>query len=130
MRSHWSERYVGLAYVPGTLDCARLVERVLQEQFGRRDIHLPAPEHPDNLAEGALVRDVLEDYVVRIEQPEEGDGVLMMARGRPSHIGIFCLIGHRRYVLHALRQSGRVCLHTPAALARMWLPVEGYYRWR
>lgn len=126
---HWAERYVGLPYVPGSCDCAALAGRVQREQFGR-DVALPGERAEGIRGQAWQIISLAGDYADPTDAPEEGDAVLMLARGRLAHVGILCVIAGRRYVLHAMKSAGQVCLHPVTRLADMGLPVEGYYRWR
>jgi hypothetical protein len=124
---HWSAAYVGLPYVRGEFDCAALVERVLREVFGR-EIHLPKERAADVLGLSGQIAAHRAEFARRIDAPGEGDGVLMVGRGRVNHIGIWCFIDES-YVLHNMRNAGQVCLHRVRDLSRYGLFVEGYYRW-
>jgi hypothetical protein len=119
-----------MPYVEGERDCAAFAELVLRDQFGR-DVRLPAERAEGLRGQSAQIVSLAGDYADRVNgEPKEGDAVLMMARGRLAHVGILCLIGGRRYVLHACRAAGQVVRHTLRDLERLNLPVEGYYRWR
>lgn len=127
MASHWAVAYVGLPYA--SADCAQLAERVQREQFGR-ELALPT-ERAVGLRE--LSRQI-DDWRHRLAEPTrapaEGDAVLMLARGRLMHIGIYCLIEGQPHVLHAMRNAGQACLHLLRDLPRQGLTVEGFYRWK
>lgn len=129
--AHWSEAYIGRGYVLGESDCARLVCDVRREVFG-----LPVPEdaEPDRAA-SALQRfkqmsDGVAEYGERVETPQEGDAVLMLCRGRPSHIGAYCVVDGEPSVLHAMQNAGMTVLHRLRDLPRYLLTVEGFYRWK
>jgi len=74
--------------------------------------------------------DLVETYGKKTDIPEEGDAVLMMCRGRPSHIGIYCVVNNEPCVLHAMENAGMVVLHRIRELNRVFLTVEGYYAWK
>lgn len=127
--AHWAEGYVGMAYIPGELDCAVLAERVSREVFGRA-LALPHERASGGpFALPAQIQAALADYAERTDTPEEGDGVLLRARGRLTHIGIYCRIQGEPYVLHAVRGAGQVLLHAVRRLPSVGFEVEGYYRW-
>ncbi len=133
---HWSARYIGRAYVPRVFDCAALAALVQREVFAR-EVQVPADRA--NAPGGRLVAaaDQIEAikaaHTRRVATPEDGDGVLMFCRGRPSHIGVACMVpgeaGSELYVLHALASIGQVVLHRARDLARYGLAVEGFYKW-
>lgn len=124
---HWSAAYVGLPYERDAFDCAGLVERVLREVFGR-EIALPKDRAPDVPGLSMQIAERRSEFARRIDSPTDGDGVLMVGRGRVNHIGIYCRIDEG-YVLHNMRNAGQVCLHRVRELDRYALFVEGYYRW-
>lgn len=131
MTTHWTERYIGQEYATGTADCARLLARVRHEVFG-----LPVPSDIEveraasRLGRHGQMSDLVEAYGQRTEQPKEGDAVLMICRGRPSHIGAYALVGDEPCVLHAMENAGHVVLHRIRDLHRVMLQVEGYYAWK
>ena len=125
---HWSAGYVGLPYVRGEFDCAGLVERVLTEVFGRQ-VSLPKERAAHVVGLSVQIAEHRSEFARRIDSPSEGDGVLMVGRGRINHIGVFCRIDES-YVLHNMRNAGQVCLHRVRDLERYGLFIEGYYRWR
>jgi hypothetical protein len=128
MNAHWSQVYVGLPYVRDTFDCAVLVERVLREVFGR-DVELPKERSADVHGLSAIIRRRRADVAQPVDDPREGDAVLMIGRGRLNHVGVYCLIAGEPWVLHNMRAAGQVCLHRMRELPAYGLRVEGFYRW-
>lgn len=128
---HWSEQYIGQPYVVGSADCARLVSRVRRDIFNQ-----PVPEDVEiNRACSMLGRvkqmnEAVNSFGVKTDNPQEGDVVLMMAHGRPSHVGVFCIINGEKYVLHAMESAKMVVLHKIRDLPRLFLGIEGYYKWK
>lgn len=127
--AHWTEAYVGQPYVEGDNDCAALAIRVQAAVFGRDISDLIEREHGLR-AQSAQIEAVKAAYAEQVAVPQEGDAVLMRARGVLSHIGIYTEIEGVCYVLHAMRNAGQVCLHRLRALEGLGLAVEGFYRWR
>lgn len=129
--SHWSEKYIGTPYQTHTADCARLLSRVRNEQFG-----LPVPTDIEvdratsRLGRLGQMKDLVCEFGVKTENPQEGDAVLMLSRGRPSHIGVYCIVNGEQCVLHAMENAGMVVLHRIRELNRVFLTVEGYYSWK
>jgi cell wall-associated NlpC family hydrolase len=129
--AHWSEPYVGLPYVRGAADCARLVCQVRTEVFGgtvpdevEAERALSAYGRFQQMAQG------VENYGYPVSAPREGDVVLMRSRARPSHVGVYCVVDGEPAVLHALEKPGQVILTRLRDLPRVCLSVEGYYRWK
>jgi hypothetical protein len=132
---HWSDRYVGLPYVEGEFDCADLARTVLAEVFGR-DIRLPSERWYAGETGCGKVRamaaqiDALKtDYAAPTAAPTEGDGVLLIARARMCHIGLYCVIANEPWVLHAASHARQVVRTRVRELERLGYRVEGYYRW-
>lgn len=123
---HWSERYVGMPYAEA--DCAELAARVQREVFGRV-ILLPSERRPGLRGLTRQIETLKGDYATRTDSPADGDGVLMVSRGRIEHVGVYCEIGSAPYVLHAMRSAGQVVLHRARDLSHQGLTVEGYYQW-
>lgn len=129
MIPHWTQRYIGLSYTPGALDCAALAELVQREVFGR-DIVLPQHRAAGVRGWTAQIEANKDDIAERTDHPSEGDAVLMVGRGRLDHIGIYAEVQGVAYVLHAMKSAGQVCLHRLRDLPALELKVEGIYTWR
>lgn len=129
--AHWCESYIGQPYIHGEADCARLVCQVRREVFGQ-----PVPDGAEveraasRLGRTLQMRDGVSVFGQRVSSPSEGDAVLMICRGRPSHIGVFCVVDGEDCVLHAMENAGMVVLHRLRELGRVLLAVEGFYRWK
>ena len=129
--AHWSERYVGLAYIEGGFNCAELVRQVQAEVFGRL-VRYPAEQPADYRGQARMLREELPRHVVPIavsETPEDGDGMVLIARGYAEHIGVLCQINAEPYVLHNFIRGGMVVLHRLSDLPSQGIKLEGVYRW-
>lgn len=128
---HWTEKYIGQPYAVHTADCARLLSKVRSEQF-----NLPVPTDIEveraasRLGRIGQMQDLVSEYGEKTENPQEGDAVLMLNRGRPSHIGVYTIVDSEPCVLHAMENAGMVVLHRIRELNRVFLTVEGYYSWK
>jgi phosphatidylserine/phosphatidylglycerophosphate/cardiolipin synthase-like enzyme len=131
---HWSQRYVGRPYIEGEFDCGELARTVQREVFGR-EIALPTErgymgkKGAEKFRAMAAQIDTEKTRIAeRTEAPQEGDAVLLVARGYLQHVGVYCLIGEP-WVLHAADTARQVLLARVRELAAKGLRVEGYYRW-
>ena len=128
---HWSESYIGQPYQAGSADCARLLAKVRREVF-----HLPVPDEIEvdrlqsRLGRSGQMNDLVSIYGKPTNHPSEGDAVLMICAGRPSHIGVYCVIDGEPSILHAMENAGMVVLHKIRDIERAFLKVEGYYTWK
>lgn len=128
---HWSDNYIGEPYVTGSADCARLIARVRQEIYG-----LPVPDNVEvdrassRLGRVGQMSDLVDLYGQRTDDPDEGDVVLMLCRARPSHVGVYCVVDNEPCVLHAMENAGMVVRHRLRDLPKVFLTVEGFYKWK
>jgi cell wall-associated NlpC family hydrolase len=128
---HWSTKYIGKPYELGEADCAALVADVRENEFKslvpdfvktyRENTRLKRVEQLESLAKEATER---------TDNPQEGDVVLMMCRGRPSHVGVYCFVDGENCVLHAMENAKMVVRHKIRDLDKFFLSVEGYYKWK
>lgn len=128
---HWAEQYIGQPYITNEADCARLVTRVRSEVF-----KLPVPTDVEvhraasRLGRAAQMTDLVALYTQPVDDPKEGDVVLMLCRNRPSHVGVYCDVNGEPSVLHAMENAGMVVLHRIRDLPKVFLSVEGFYKWK
>ena len=136
---HWAEAYIGRPWIAGEHDCADFVVAVLREQFG---LALDLPAHdPDDGTRGRAtsvrawdrqIAAMRADYAAPTDAPQDGDGVLMRARGarriRRYHLGLWADVGGEAHVLHCQDGAGSI-LHPVRDLALRALELEGIYRW-
>jgi hypothetical protein len=128
---HWAENYIGQPYITNEADCARLVTRVRNEVF-----NLPVPSDVEvhraasRLGRAAQMSDLVALYTEPSKTPTEGDVVLMLCRGRPSHVGVYCIVDNEPCVLHAMENAGMVVRHRLRDLPKVFLTVEGFYKWK
>lgn len=126
---HWSDKYVGLPYVPETGDCAALAAMVSAKEFGM------APNIPSSHA--LTLRDQTtqilahrDELAERIESPFDGCPALFIGRGRLCHIGVMCWLAHEWWVLHADQTAGAVIRQRLRDMTRIHFKLEGYYKWK
>ncbi|HDR9585264.1 TPA: hypothetical protein QDC22_007502 [Burkholderia stabilis] len=124
--THWSEHFIGIPHAQ--LDCGQFVERVLREQFGR-NVRFPRRERDDLVHRSALIVEHVPEFAVPIDEPVDGCGVLMWARGRRAHIGLYVVIDGQAYVLHSDQAMGASIL-SPLNRLPAWYRIEGFYAWR
>jgi cell wall-associated NlpC family hydrolase len=128
---HWSENYIGRPYKLGDADCAALVVDVAQKEFA-----VNAPDFVEAMRENTRRKRIeqLETLAIlateKTENPVEGDVVLMYCLGRPSHVGVYCVVDNEPSVLHAMENAKMVVRHRIRDLQKFWLSVEGYYKWK
>lgn len=125
----WWMPYIGRPYRPGEFDCADLAVTVQREVFGR-DIALPSHAR-GAFAQSAQIRAHLADFGEPTRAPEPGDAVLLWARGRLAHIGVFYReLNGQPGVLHATSRAMQVTANALHTLPSLGLEVEGFYRWK
>lgn len=128
LEMHWSDKYVGIPYIPETGDCAVLAVRVAKEVFGK-DISLPVSHAATIRAQAKQINDLKDDYAERIDAPVDGQPVLLVGRGHSCHIGIMCWIAGEWWVLHANQSFQFVTRERLRDITRIHYRVEGFYKW-
>ncbi len=131
-RAHWSQYYVGRAYVEGEHDCVDLAAAVARKQFNLAVA--PPPRAAGLRARDAQIAAVAAAHAapVAAQEVREGDIVLMRMRGRRAaghHLGVYCVLHGAPQVLHCMAGLGTV-LHALRGLPQRGLTVSGFYRWR
>lgn len=129
MTEHWAHQYIGREYIEGVYDCAALLEDVQQNVF-HRNVEFPKERKSHVILSAKTIDEHKDTYLepVSAEEAKDGDVVLMVSRGRLSHIGVLAVIDGMRYVLHNLKSSGNVALHRIRDLDKYALILEGFYR--
>ncbi len=126
---HWAEKYIGREYIHGEYDCAVLALEVLKNDFNM-NIELPKERADSWFALSEIIEKNKEYYGEKTDEPIEGDAVLMKARGRLNHIGMYATINNVPYVLHNMANVGSVCLHRIQDLDKYNLIIEGFYKFK
>ena len=128
-----AQSYVGTPYLVGEFDCADLAVKVQLELWGRA-IALPLRrKRPGGvLGQAREIHRLQDDLATLVEEPDNGDGVLMHDGGAPPtwHIGTVFLHEGEAWVLHNSFTLGSAALQRLADLRRFGLKVEGFYAWR
>jgi hypothetical protein len=126
--SHWSDEYLrrGLKYQAGVFECTGLVEMMRREVFGHA-LALPTGSLVAT-ERSTLIARHMTDFVVPTNDPQDGDGVLLMSRGRSQHIGLYCQIAGEGWVIHNLHHWN-VTRHRVRELRKWHMTIEGYYQW-
>ena len=125
---HWSDAYIqaGLKY-DSNFACADFAEKVRREVFGH-DLHLPKSQCAEAFERGAMIALYLPNFAEQTAEPADGDGVLIVTRGRMQHIGIYCQIGSDAWVIHNV-EIWNVTRTRVRDLARWQMAIEGFYKW-
>lgn len=126
--AHWTDKYVGLPYVPNEFDCAHLVVKVQNEQFNQ-NISMPIEREGHVFLLSKQIDEHLHEYYEEKpkEQAQEGDMVLMRCRGRLNHIGIYVVVNGVPYVLHNIKNLGSVALHRIRELDKYGVVFDSVY---
>lgn len=132
---HWSCAYVGRPYVDYENDCGEFVRLVMREIF-KREVNIPTERWYASEAGRARLRSMaaqvehaLPDVVSPVDQPTEGDCVLMRSGSAVIHIGVYCEIDGEGWVLHAVERARQVILTRVRELEAKRFPLSGFYRW-
>lgn len=125
---HWAAGYIGEPWEAGVSDCWCFARRVWREQFG---IDVPAvlmaPAGPISARRALSGNDELGDWA-EVEDPQEGDGV-MMAKGKmPCHVGVW-IDPNGGGILHSVEGIGAIFTPRPR-LVGLGYRIVGIYRRR
>jgi len=127
--AHWSDAYMFRPYVPGEFDCGELARLVLAEVFGRH-IAIPTARGTGPFADSRLVAQCCAEIGERTDRPADGDAVVMIARGRLGHVGVYYEVRGVAWVLHNSREAGQVVRHRIRELPGTGLLLDGFYKWK
>lgn len=125
---HWSDKYVGLPYIPETGDCAALAERVAREVFGKT-VGLPTNHASTYRDQAKQILESKDSYAIKIDAAKDGCPALFIGRGRLCHIGVVCLIANEIWILHADSSAGFVIRQRLRDMTRLHWKLESYYAW-
>ena len=125
---HWSDVYVGKPYIPESVDCAALAQKVARDIL-KIDPQLPSDHAVNYRAQSRQILAHKDEYAVKIDSPEDAQPVLLIARGRLCHIGVMCRIAGEWWILHADQSAGYVIRQREREITRLHYKIEGYYRW-
>lgn len=126
---HWSDKYVGLPYIPDTGDCAALAVRVAREVFGLSP-QIPHSHAVGLRAQAAQIMACRDDVAARVEEAREGCPALFVGRGRVCHVGVMCWLAGEWWVLHADQTAGSVLRQRLRDVTRIHFQLEGFYAWK
>lgn len=128
MTAHWSDAYIGRDYIAGSQDCAALAETVAREVLGV-EVALPGERRGGVFGPAAQIARNKDNVAQRLDEPEDGQPVLLIARARLQHIGVMCQLAGEWWVLHADQGAGFVVRQRLRDLGRHGYTVEGFYQW-
>ena len=133
MQAEQIDRFVGIPYCPRHMDCADLAMQLQRELFGKT-VQLPGrrPRPLESEAQAQEIAAMSDQLADPVEQPQDGDAVLMREAGtsHAGHIGTYFFINFTPYVLHTSHALGGSLLHRLQDLKGYGLTVQGYYRWK
>jgi hypothetical protein len=124
---HWSTRYLGMRWVENEFDCGDFAALVQREVFGR-SIALPRDHGSGALGRSAAIAAHQAEYVLRTEDPKDGDAVLLYVFERIQHLGLLCLINGERWVVHNQQGVGVTRVRLRDLISRGYR-IEGFYAW-
>ncbi|HAJ72427.1 MAG TPA: hypothetical protein DCO68_10155 [Methylophilaceae bacterium] len=125
---HWATSYIGMPWVRHEHDCWGFLVRVHREQFNHNlpEISIDALNIKDCVE--ALLHHPHHAYWQPVEQPQEGDAVLMSQNKLPTHVGVWVEAGNGG-VLHCVQRAG-VIFTAKSQLHRVGYHLLGYYRYQ
>ncbi|VVE90395.1 NlpC/P60 family protein [Pandoraea bronchicola] len=116
-------------YELNRFDCGDLARLVLKEVFGR-DVGIPRARGEGPFADSALVARCCDEIGERTKEPADGDAVVMIARGRLAHVGVYYEQNGVAWVLHNSREAMQVVRHRVRELEGSGFKLDGFYKWK
>lgn len=131
--SHWANDYIGLpwesgAQGPEAYDCYALVRHIQARFYGREMPMVQVDAHDPELVRSTFANHSERARWLVVDEPKDGDCVLVYRGGEIDHIGIYLELDGGR-VLHAMTHSGVVCTTLPVLKRLGWNPIE-FYRFK
>lgn len=126
---HWSDKYVGLPYLPQEFDCASLAAKVSEDVF-QKTIDLPLSHGDTYRGQSKQILRHRDELAYKIEKPVDGCPALFYGRGRLCHIGVMCWIEGDWWVLHNDESSRFVIRQRLRDMTRILFKLEGFYSWK
>lgn len=122
------QKYIGIPYKD--MNCARLALDIQEKEFGKKYNDYIEPKNDSPFSFSLAVRRNLPDYMDKISLPKHGCAVLMICRGRLSHIGTYLFIGNEGYILHTSESFQSSILTSIKDLKKYHIQIEGFYQWK
>lgn len=126
---HWSDKYIGLPYLPQDFDCASLAAKVSEDVF-QKSIDLPLSHGDTYRGQSKQILRHRDELAYKIEKPVDGCPALFYGRGRLCHIGVMCWIEGDWWVLHNDESSRFVIRQRLRDMTRILFKLEGFYSWK
>lgn len=123
--SHWCEKYIGLPWINGEMDCWGFVRRVQSERFGRQLSVVDIDANDRVAVHAAFAGHPEYSRWCEVAAPADGDCVVVHKGNVADHVGLWVAIDGGK-MLHAMPNSG-VILSDPKMLRRLgWNPLVFY----
>lgn len=123
------ENYIGIPY--SKANCADLAIMFQEKEFGKKYGEYVQPQCNSPFALSLAVKRNLMDFMEeKLSLPKHGCAVLLLCRGRLSHIGTYLHINNQDYVLHTSESFQSSILTLLKDLKKFNIQVEGFYQWK
>lgn len=125
--AHWSDQWVGLPYIEEERDCGWYAAQIQRDVFGHQ-IEIPASRRAGPFGRAVQISETLLNIAKPVDDPVDGDLVLMITAGRIGHIGVYAQLAGEPYVVHALQTMHQVWRTPLRRLPQIDCHIEGFYR--
>ena len=132
---HWAAQYIGIKFRYGgqTLetgfDCWGLFRYVQKRHFSRQLAEIKLIEYQPQAIENEFNTNPELGNWYQVDEPENGDGVLMSTAKCPKHVGVWISDGETVGILHAVDGYG-VIFTSRQNLMRSGWKILNYYRYK
>lgn len=133
--NHWATDYIGLSWDPTgdgqtSFNCWTFVQDVQRKHYGGRELPDILTNATSDLAVArACAIESGTDRWEPVDEPEDGDCVLLCRATHPVHVGVWVRANGTAGVLHCSRGAG-VVFQPPASLRASGWGRLSYYRWK
>ena len=122
--THDYRPFIGASYEPPT-GCFALVQRVFESAYGIRVPDYASGVGHDRTARAARFQQQLAAHCIPVDDPQEGDVIILNIGGKPAHIGVVTEPG---WMLHSY--SGGSAVIESYQDMRWRNRINGFWRYR
>jgi hypothetical protein len=123
--AQWAGNYIGLPWMPPQRDCWSFFREIQETHYDR---HVPIMDvDPNDLRAVATLFAHHPERLrwVQVDQPNDGDAVLMARAKHPVHVGVWLDVADGR-VLHCAQGSGVLCQPLESIRLAGWGQIRFY----
>lgn len=122
------QKYIGIPY--SKANCADLALMIQKNEFGKEYIDYEKPESTSPFGYCRAVKKNIPNYLEERLIPINGCAVLLVCRGRLSHIGTYLNMNKTDYVIHTSERFKSSIMTPLHDLKKFGIEIQGFYSWK